>query len=164
MQLAGQVTLRDGRRLPYRALRPDDAERLRRFGDGLSARSRYQRFHQPMAQIPASLLERLTHLDVPRECALVCEHGDEIIAVARYAPHTERSGAEFALVVADAWQRMGLGRALLRKLCDAARAAGYQAIYGTILYGNVEMLELTARLGFVPHASAGGEITVVLRL
>lgn len=164
MQLAGQVTLRDGRSLPYRALRPDDAERLRRFADGLSARSRYQRFHQPMAEIPPSLLERLTHLDMPKECALVALHEDAIIGVARYAPHTERSGAEFALVVADAWQRMGLGRALLRKLCDAARAAGYEAIYGTILYGNVEMLELTARLGFVPHGSAGGEITVVLRL
>ena len=75
-----------------------------------------------------------------------------------------RRTAEFALTVADAWQGKGLGRTLLERLCTAARAAGYEALYGQILGDNREMLDLAARLGFVPHSRAANEVTLVRRL
>ena len=50
----------------------------------------------------------------------------------RYAPNADGETAEFALAVADDWQGKGLGHALLERLCDAARAAGYRALYGHI--------------------------------
>ncbi len=159
-----EIALRDGRRVLVRAIAPADAPRLQRLFDSLSARSRYQRFFQPMAELPPSLLARLIHIDPRRELALGAACGDEIVAVGRYAPAAAERGAEFALVVADAWQGQGLGRALLERLCDAAKVAGYAALYGTILNANREMLELAARLGFVPHGRSGNEITVVRRL
>ena len=66
--------------------------------------------------------------------------------------------------MADAWQAQGLGRALLQRLCDAARAAGYEALYGHILAENLEMLELAKRLGFAEAERSGAEVTVVRRL
>ena len=159
-----EIALRDGRRVLVRAIGPGDAPRLQRLFDHLSARSRYQRFFQPMAQLPPSMLARFTRIDPGRELALAAASGDEIVAVGRYAPASGERSAEFALVVADAWQGQGLGRALLERLCNAAREAGYAALYGTILNANREMLDLAARLGFVPHSRSGNEITVVRRL
>jgi acetyltransferase len=72
--------------------------------------------------------------------------------------------AEFALTVADAWQGKGLGYALLERLCDAARAAGYQALVGEILEANQQMLELAAHFGFTETARSGTTVSVLRRL
>jgi acetyltransferase len=110
------------------------------------------------------LLARFTQLDYDRELALVALHEEAFIAVGRYAPNPDGETAEFALVVADAWQGKGLGRALLERLASAARAAGYRALYGVILRANHEMLDLAARLGFKEEEREGDEVTVVRRL
>jgi len=110
------------------------------------------------------MLARFTQLDYDRELALVAVFDGEFIAVGRYAPDADGLTAEFALVVADAWQGKGVGRALLERLCDAARDAGYKALYGHILDANREMLELAARLGFVEDARAGNEVRVARAL
>jgi acetyltransferase len=163
-ELEGAIPLRDGRSLPVRPMRPDDVAREQRFFDGLSQRSRYQRFMQYLPQLPPRMLARFTQLDYDRELALVALHEDEFVAVGRYAPNPDGVTAEFALTVADAWQGKGLGHALLQQLCAAARRAGYQALTGVIIDANREMLELAAHLGFAERSRFGNEVTVVRRL
>jgi acetyltransferase len=119
---------------------------------------------QYLPQLPPRMLARFTQLDYDRELALVCLAGDEFVAVGRYAPNPDGRTAEFALAVADAWQGKGLGRELLRRLCAAAKAAGYEALYGHVLHANRDMLDLAARLGFVEHARTEAEVSVVRRL
>jgi acetyltransferase len=148
-----------------RPIRPDDAGRERRFFEALSDRSRYQRFMQYLQQLSPQLLARFTQLDYDRELALVAlDDRGEFVAVARYAPNPDGSTAEFALTVADAWQGKGIGHALLQHLAEAARKAGYQALYGTILSANREMVELAAHFGFDEQSRFGDEVTVVKRL
>jgi acetyltransferase len=163
-ELEGEVVLRDGRRVPVRPIRPEDAERELRFFAGLSERSRYHRFMQNLPQLPPRMLARFTQLDYDRELALVALDRGEFIAVGRYAPNADGRTAEFALTVGDAWQGKGLGRALLQRLCEAARDAGYEALYGHILADNHEMLELATRMGFTDASRDGLEATVVRRL
>jgi acetyltransferase len=163
-ELEGEITLRDGRRVRVRPIRPEDAGRELRFFSGLSARSRYHRFMQHLPELSPRMLARFTQLDYDRELALVALHENEFVAVGRYAPNPDGRTAEFALTVGDAWQAQGLGRELLQRLCDAARAAGYEALYGHVLAENREMLDLAARMGFVDAAREGAETTVVRRL
>jgi acetyltransferase len=173
-QLEGKLTLRDGSTVLVRPIRPEDEALEARFVDGLSAQSRYQRFLNQMAHLPPNLLERFTHIDYDREMALVALAPDsgEFIGVARYAPNAggDSAGfalpnsAEFALTVADAWQGRGLGHALLEKLCDCARAAGYAALDGIILNDNSKMLELVEQLGFVRTGRDGDTVAVMRRL
>jgi acetyltransferase len=164
IELEQALALAGGTRVRVRPIRPEDAELEQRFFAALSERSRYQRFMQQMRHLPPQLLARFTQLDYDRELALVAIHAGGFIAVGRYAPNPDGETAEFALVVTDAWQGKGLGRALLERLCDAARAAGYRALYGEILNANHEMLDLARRLGFIEERRAGGEVTVVRRL
>jgi acetyltransferase len=159
------IALRDGARVAVRALRPDDRERLLELFAGLSERSRFQRFGQYLPDLPPALLNQLLHVDGKLNAALAAlDAGGRIIAVGRYAPGEQASSAEFALTVADAWQAKGLGRALLERLCVAAREAGYESLYGQIQDANREMLDLAARLGFAQVGRSVNEVKVERRL
>jgi acetyltransferase len=155
------LVLRDGSAVRIRSILPEDAEREKRFFAGLSPRSRYHRFMQHLHELPPGMLERFTHIDPQREVALVALAHDEIVGVGRYAPDAETGSAEFALVVADAWQGKGLGRHLLQRLVAAARDAGYPSLYGRILDDNSEMLRLAAALGFERQSRSGTEVLMV---
>ena len=163
-ELESELRARDGRTVRVRPIRPEDAAREKRFFDALSARSRYQRFMQFLPQLSERMLARFTQLDYDRELALAALWQDEFVAVGRYAPNHDGLTAEFALVVADDWQGKGLGHALLERLCEAARAAGYQALVGHILEANRDMLQLAAHLGFAERARDGNEVTVARTL
>lgn len=164
-ELEGEFVLRDGTRVHVRPIRPEDVDLEKRFVEQLSEQSRFQRFLYHLTELPPGMLARFTQPDYDRELALVALHDGQFIGVARYAPNSARpddpSSAEFALVVADHWQRRGLGRALLEKLKEQARKAGYRALYGTILDSNYGMQELTRKLGFVQDSREGPSITVV---
>jgi acetyltransferase len=165
-ELEGKIRLRDGTAVAVRPIRPEDAALEHKFFDALSERSRYQRFLNQMAHLPPQLLARFTQLDYDRELALVALAPDrqEFIGVGRYAPNADGETAEFALTVSDAWQGRGVGRALLERLCECARAAGYRSLIGQILHANREMLELSERLGFIQKGSDGELITVARAL
>lgn len=168
VELEGTLRLRDGTPVPVRPIRPEDAALEKRFFEGLSERSRYQRFLNQMAQLPPQMLARFTQLDYDRELALVAldpgpgETAGEFIGVGRYAPNADGETAEFALTVADAWQGRGVGRALLERICECARAAGYRTLYGHILNANRDMLGLAEQLGFA-HAGVDGDLVTVAR-
>ncbi|HEX7055469.1 MAG TPA: bifunctional acetate--CoA ligase family protein/GNAT family N-acetyltransferase [Burkholderiales bacterium] len=164
VELEEELVLADGTRLQLRPIRPEDVEREKRLFDSLSERSRYQRFMQHLPMLPPALLARFTQLDYDRELALAAVRDDAFVGVGRYSPNADGETAEFALAVADAWQGKGIGRRLLERLCAAARAAGYRALFGHILEANHEMLDLARRLGFVEHSRGGVEVTVVRRL
>jgi len=95
------------------------------------------------------------------------EGGREIeIGVARYITNPDARTCEFALVVADAWQRKGLGRRMLERLIEVARWRKLSTMEGHILAGNQSMLGLCKKLGFEisdhPEDSAMKRVTLAL--
>jgi acetyltransferase len=97
-------------------------------------------------------LIRLCHLDYDREMALAAVKpdgaGEMMLGVSRYYLHPETGDAEFALIVSDSHQRMGLGRHLMGQLIEVARERGVKRLIGLVLRENLPMLALTASLGF----------------
>ena len=59
------------------------------------------------------------------------------------------AAAEFAVSVAEAWQGKGLARLMLGKLVCHAAADGIERIVGETLAGNVRMLSLARKAGFI---------------
>ena len=64
--------------------------------------------------------------------------------------------AEFALLVADAWQGRGRGSRMLAALIGVARAEKITRISGTILPENHAMLHLCRDAGFQVHGGGDG--------
>lgn len=145
------VRLRDGRAVVVRSAKRADGEAVQQFVRELSPLARRRRFFGALSELSPAQLERLTGAQNPRDLSLVAlsAHAGEprIVAMAQYA--TDNPGAaEFAVVVADAWQRQGLGARLLELMLGRAAEAGVQVLKGFALAENAPMLALAARLGF----------------
>ncbi|HEX2389796.1 MAG TPA: GNAT family N-acetyltransferase [Casimicrobiaceae bacterium] len=170
VELIGDVTLRDGTTLHVRPIRPEDAELERAFVDGLSEQTRYFRFFYRLAELTPSMIARFTQVDYDRELALVAlvnvDDAQAFVGVARYIANPDRTSAEFAVVVADAWQRRGVARVLMRGLIVCAKRRGFEQLVGTILRVNEPMLDFVRSLGFVlsddPEDSAQVSATLSL--
>ncbi len=150
--LARHVVLADGREIILRPIRPEDAEMEQAFVHELSEESRYLRFMRALDELTPEMLMRFTQIDYDREMAFVAifTQGEETmeIGVARYSLQPDGETAEFAVVIADAWQGCGLGSLLLEAVMDAARQRGVRLLMGEVLPHNTGMLKLAARMGF----------------
>jgi acetyltransferase len=145
--------LPDGTDIAIRPIRPEDAENEQAFVQNLSPESKYFRFMQSLDKLTPLMLARFTQIDYDREMALVAvidEHtpGARILGVARYVSNPDRQSCEFALTVADAWQKKGIGRQLMQRLMTVARDRGIEIMSGEVLSNNSKMLRLCERLGF----------------
>jgi acetyltransferase len=147
-----RARLRDETDIVIRPIGPEDAEREQDFVRALSPESRYFRFMTTLRELPPDMLYRFTHPDFQRELALAAVAADgasaKFIGVARCVADSERTSAEFAVVVADEWQNRGVGTRLLCELMRAARAIGLRRIWGDVLASNMRMLGLMVSLGF----------------
>ncbi len=123
--------------LTVRPVEPDDDQRVRRLFDRLSAESIYRRFFTLFPAPPASVLRRLTVVDHRDHEALAVLDGDEIVAIASWdRPADAADEAEIAVLVEDAWQHKGLGRALVRMLTGEAARSGIAVLNATVLADN----------------------------
>ncbi len=136
----------NGTDLTVRPVEFDDVERLARMFDRLSPDSVRYRFFSPLPRLPRPMLLQMSHVDHWRRDALVALDGDEIVADARYGVTPgSRPGsleAELAVTVEDAWQNLGLGRRLTRRLTEVAVGRGYDAFVARILPDNRASLSL----------------------
>ena len=131
--------------ITFRPLEPSDGPLLRGLFDHLSPSSRYMRFLSPVQRPDQVHPERLLDIDHADREAVAALVDGELVGVARYA-RQEGCTAEFAVAVADDWQRHGAGRALLEQLAAAARGHGVCRFTGLALGENRPVLALLRRV------------------
>ena len=130
-----------------RLVRPDDDERLVRMWPRLSPDTVYRRFHSPLRRLPMATVRHLVQVDHELREAVVAVVGDEVVGVARYERSPDDpASAEFAVVVEDDWQGLGLGRQLLLELTELAGRRGVRRLTATVQADNDRMLRLIRRL------------------
>ena len=112
---------------------------------GMSARSRYLRFHGPTPRLTPAMHRRLTDVDGRRHLALVAEvaspNGWTPVGIGRVIATGDRE-AEVAFEVADAWHGHGVGRRLLTALRRRAADLGYRHLQALVLAENRRALGL----------------------
>jgi ribosomal protein S18 acetylase RimI-like enzyme len=147
-----QSTMNVGdRSLTVREITIGDIERLGRMFTRLSPDSVYRRFFSPIQQPSRTALLWLTSVDHGTREALVALDGDEIVAVARYDGHAGERTAEIAVTVEDAWQRLGVGQRLTKRLARRAIDRGIESFELVVQPDNRAALRLLRKLS--PDAS-----------
>ena len=145
------VTLVDGARVLIRPLTPQDAAAEKMFIASLSPESLRNRFPGRTARMGDGFVDRLTRIDHD-DAALVAiasqGDGNAIVGVSRYAVDPWRTSCECAVIVADAWQRKGLGTALMQRLMTLAAERGLVSMRYVDLAENREIRNLASALGF----------------
>ena len=155
--------LPDGAPILIRPIRADDKRMLENGLRHLSPQSVQRRFLTPKSSFSRAELRYLTEVDGRDHVALVAEYpGDPVrrlIAVARFVRlHEDPDTAEAAIVVADDWQRRGLGSLLAEELAAEARALGIRRFTATMAGDNVPAHRLLERLTLhleTSHVSSG---------
>ena len=161
------ASLRDGREALLRPLHASDRGRIIAAFDRLSEESRYRRFFAPLNELSDRSLEYLTEIDHTAHEAIVAldPESDELIGVARYV-RVERGSdrAEAAVVVADDWQHVGLGSALLERLVVRARAEGIRRFTALVQADNRRALELLSEIGPTSRTLEGALVELDIEL
>lgn len=156
----------DGTRLALRELRAADAMALGTLFESLSMEDRRSRFHVGVGALPQSWLEALAGVDQSRHVAFAAATVESpqgpLIAEARWAIDEKEGEAEFALAVAPAWRRRGVGFRCIQALLRAASARGLARLYGSVLVDNLPMLAFAQRCGLRPRGGSGTPGLVVV--
>lgn len=143
-------TLRDGRPVEIRALRPSDEDALREALLRVSAQTIYRRFFYPKKSLTQQERDFYLNPDFVDHVALVVvleEDGREIIAGAGRYIGCGPGQAEVAFMVGDAHQGLGIGSLVMRHLTAIARARGLREFVADVLPENAPMLKVFEKCG-----------------
>jgi len=149
--------LKNGTPVLVRPIRPEDEPLVVKFHQSLSEKSVYMRYLQPLSLAARTSHERMIRIcfnDYDREIALVAEHEDpqtgeiDIAGIARLIKLPRSNTAEWAVLVNDKYQRMGLGIELLRRLVQIARDEKMESFVADIHPENRAMQKVAEKVGF----------------
>jgi len=132
-----------------RAMDSDDAMLESEFLSRLSPETRHRRFLGPavvpVLSVSAPPQSRSSRLALA--ASITFGGAEEYIGVATYVSDAPFE-ADFAMVIADAWQGCGVGRRLMTHLVQCASQRGIRKLSGDVLADNRPMLSLAGSLGF----------------
>ncbi len=167
-ELEETVTLRDGRTVLLRPIRPEDEPAHQDLFQRMTPEDIYYRFFNVIHRMPHSQLARFTQIDYDREMAFIAtltgeEGKPQTLGVVRAVGDPDNSSAEFAISVRSDLKRQGLGSVLLGKLIRYCRDKGTGELVGQALPDNRAVLALASRHGFEKQRLPGDDV-VKLRL
>ena len=146
--------------LVVKPVAPGDDERLRRFFGRLSDQTVYRRFFTLFPAPPPAVFGHLLDGGGRDHESLAVLDGEEIVAVAGWDRVVgDEESAEIAVLVEDAWQHHGLGRALVRMLTAHAGHHGITVITATILSENGPARRLATSLARPDRVEMEGPAT-----
>jgi RimJ/RimL family protein N-acetyltransferase len=161
-------TLRDGRPVEIRALRPDDRTDFLAAVDRIGEQSRRRRFFGPRRFFSEAEIAYFLNVDFVDHVALVAVAKEDerptIVGGGRYIV-LQPGKAEIGFTVVDQYQRQGIGAALLRHLAMIGREVGLRELIAEVLTDNTAMLKVFEKSGFLLEREySPGVVSIALRL
>lgn len=157
---------RDDRSVLLRPIRPEDEPLEHELIAGLSPESSRFRFFYIIKEISHDMLSRFCNIDYGREVAMIAEYDSgskrRNVGVGRLVIQPGAETAEFATLVADDFQGVGLGHKLTDMLIGIAQEKGLKSMYGVILRDNARMVGLVRSLGFTIEPLDADEYRAIL--
>ena len=158
---------RDNRRVVLRPIRPEDEPLWLEMFRNFSKETIMQRFFYIIKDTPHDLRVRYCNIDYDREIAIVAELTEnnqrKIAGVVRLVIDPDGRKGEFAVVLADPWQRIGLGSKMVDYIIGIAEDKNLESVYGVVMRENTRMIALVESLGFQVKYR-GSEAFVALKL
>lgn len=162
------LTMRDGRPVFVRPVRPEDEPLFRAFLAHISAEDLRLRFFAPVKELSHAFIARLTQLDYARAMAFVAvdQASGEMLGVVRLHADANYEQGEYAVLVRSDLKGRGLGWQLMELMISYAQAMGLKTVEGQVLRENTGMLRMCRELGFTirpdPHDSEMRLVTLAL--
>jgi acetyltransferase len=147
-----EITLRDGRSVHIRAVRPTDEAEIVQAFDRMSEAARFMRFmrfvREPNMERLRKALASFPESGVGIVATVPADDGIDIVGSAIAIIGSDPTSCEFAINVGTEFGGAGLASTLMRVLIDAMSQRGLKQMEGFVLAENQPMLRLAKRLGF----------------
>lgn len=153
------ISLRDGRTVSVRPVRPNDEPALRAFLETLSPSTRRLRFFSGAANLRAAAPWSASADGEDHFGLLALDATQRIVGHAAYV-RMYGPRAEVAVEVADHLHHRGLGTRMVMWLAQVAERHGIRRFIAEVLAENSEMLAVF-RDGFAPAQSRAAEIITI---
>lgn len=148
----GELKAASSQRVRIRPVRPEDEPLWRDLIRSCSEQTLRMRFHYLFRDVTHEMAARYCFVDYDREIALVAEieaaGQSKLIGVVRLVADADLDTAEYAVLVADAWQGHGLGTLLTDDCLQVARRWGVKQIVAETTPDNALMLSIFQERGF----------------
>jgi acetyltransferase len=145
------VKLRDGRTVLLRPIKSEDEPMWQEMYQNFSDESIRYRFFQVIKATP-EMRKRYCNIDCDKEIAIVAELNEEgkkrILGVFRVILEPDLKTGEIAFIIADQWQNLGLGSAMMRHMIRICKDKKLEAIYGVVLKNNIKGVRFMKNMGF----------------
>jgi len=155
-------TMRDGRIVLLRPIKPEDEPLWMDMFQSFSEESIRFRFFQILKDTPHETRIRYTNIDYDREIAIVPELSEggkrKILGVVRVSLEPDRKSGEIAFIVADPWQGLGLGTKMVDYALEICEDMKVETVYAIMLPENHRAIDLMRKMGFAITYSADGTV------
>ena len=147
-----EVKLKNGKKVTLRPIKPEDEPLEEEMFKHFSKETQRFRFFTLIKDISHKMLIRYTQNDYDREIAIIAELTEQrkkkMAGVVRLIADAYNETAEFAIVMADPWQHLGLGNLLTDYILEIAKERKIKKIFGNVLPDNHAMLHIFKKRGF----------------
>jgi acetyltransferase len=161
-------TLRDGRTVLLRPIKPEDEPLWLEMFQNFSEQSIRYRFFQIIKDTPHETRVRYCNIDYDREIAIVpelTENGRKrILGVTRVSIEPDGKKGEIAFITADPWQGLGLGTKMIDYVLEICKDMKLETIYAIMLQDNFQAIGLMKKMGFTIKYSDDGTVAATLDL
>ena len=127
--LVKEVTLKDGKQVLLRPIKPEDEPAWREMLANCSKESIYFRFRYDFFYNSHEVASKFCFIDYDREIAIVAEYEEDgekkLIGVGRLISDPDQEMMEYAILITDAWQKKELG-CILTKYLSLIHISGVQ--------------------------------------
>jgi acetyltransferase len=144
-------TMRDGRNVLLRPIKPEDEPMWLEMFQNFSEESIRYRFFNIIKDTPHEVRVRYCNIDYDRELGLVAELQNgkrQILGVVRIIVEADGKNGEIAFIVADPWQNLGLGSKMVDYVIEISKDKGLETIYALMLKDNYRAIRLLRKMGF----------------
>jgi len=161
-------TMRDGRQILLRPIKPEDEPLWDEMFQTFSEQSIRYRFFQIIKDTPHETRVRYCNIDYDREIAIVPELTEDgkrkILGVVRVGIEPNGKAGEIAFIVADPWQCLGLGTKMVDYAIEIAKDMKIETLYAIMLADNLRAISLMKKMGFAIEYSEDGTVNGTLSL
>lgn len=149
-------------------LHPEDVPKEQKFTYNILTQSKHWQFMQNFSQLKPNLVLNLININFDREAIVlaICKQrkNEVIVGIARYIINPNKEDCEFALIVSDEFQNMGIGSRLMTSLLTLAKNKGLKTMIGLVLSSNAGMLEFIKRFEFIILDSEEPTVKIITKL
>jgi acetyltransferase len=161
------VKLKDSRKILFRPVKPEDEPLWHGLLSSCSEESIWMRFRYLFQQTTHEMATRYCFIDYDREIAIVAEIEEQgerkLIGVGRLVADADHENAEFAVLVADAYQGQGLGAQLTDYCLEICARWGISLVIAETSPDNHRMLDMFAHRGFHLDRTTSNDVVLVRR-